>query len=239
MPRNKFPEQTRQKILDASLELFLEKGYENTTVLDIVDNMDGLTRGAFYHHFKSKEEVLDEIAGRFFYDNNPFDKVQDEEDLTGLQKLQKAIFSNAEIQVEVDDNFKEVMAVTVDLLRNPHFLMRQFEFNRKIAQNYIEPLIEEGIADGSIAPNNAKWLAELLMITMNIWTNPNISPGSVEEQAEKLELMQRLFDGVGFPVFHEGADEAAQMLFDQYYDGADFEKVVEKIEQERLQKENY
>ena len=36
MPRNKYPEETVQKILDASLKLFLEKGYEETTVLDII-----------------------------------------------------------------------------------------------------------------------------------------------------------------------------------------------------------
>ena len=50
MPRNKYPEETIQKILDASLKLFLEKGYEETTVLDIIAEMGGLTRGAFYHH---------------------------------------------------------------------------------------------------------------------------------------------------------------------------------------------
>ena len=53
LPRNKYPEETIQKILDASLKLFLEKGYEETTVLDIIAEMGGLTRGAFYHHFKS------------------------------------------------------------------------------------------------------------------------------------------------------------------------------------------
>ena len=35
MPRNKYPEETVQKILDVSLKLFLEKGYEETTVLDL------------------------------------------------------------------------------------------------------------------------------------------------------------------------------------------------------------
>ena len=33
MPRNKYPEETVQKILDVSMKLFLEKGYEETTIL--------------------------------------------------------------------------------------------------------------------------------------------------------------------------------------------------------------
>ena len=54
MARNKDPEITVEKILDAAQRLFLEKGYENTTIQDIVGELGGLTKGAVYHHFKSK-----------------------------------------------------------------------------------------------------------------------------------------------------------------------------------------
>ena len=64
MARNKYPEETVARILDVSLRLFLEKGYEHTTVQDIVDHLDGLTKGAIYHHFKSKEEILDAALNR-------------------------------------------------------------------------------------------------------------------------------------------------------------------------------
>ena len=37
MPRNKYPEQTVEKILDAAALLFLQKGYQNTTLQDIID----------------------------------------------------------------------------------------------------------------------------------------------------------------------------------------------------------
>ena len=96
MPRNKYPEETVEKILDVSLKLFLEKGYENTTVLDIVDHLGGLTRGAFYHHFKSKEEVMSVLSERLFYENNPFEKVKRNQDLNGLQKLKKIIEDSME-----------------------------------------------------------------------------------------------------------------------------------------------
>ena len=85
MPRNKYPEETVQKILDVSMKLFLEKGYEETTVLDIVGELGGLTRGAFYHHFKSKEEVLDALSDRMFLEHNPFEEVRKEKGLSGLE----------------------------------------------------------------------------------------------------------------------------------------------------------
>lgn len=48
MSRNKYPEETVQKILDVSLKLFMGKGYEQTTILDIVENPGGLTRGGLF-----------------------------------------------------------------------------------------------------------------------------------------------------------------------------------------------
>ena len=61
MARNKYPELTVEKILEVSQRLFLEKGYEQTTIQDIVDNLGGLTKGAVYHHFKSKEEIINAL----------------------------------------------------------------------------------------------------------------------------------------------------------------------------------
>lgn len=57
MARNKYPEETVEKILEAAKRLFLEKGYEQTTIQDIVDQLGGLTKGAVYHHFKSKADI--------------------------------------------------------------------------------------------------------------------------------------------------------------------------------------
>ena len=87
MARNKYPEETVQLILDTAQRLFLEKGYDNTTIQDIVDQLGGLTKGAVYHHFKSKEAILSAVSDRLFYQNNPFDVVKDRTDLNGLQKL--------------------------------------------------------------------------------------------------------------------------------------------------------
>ena len=57
MARNKYPEETVTLILDTAQKLFLEKGYEHTTIQDIIDNLGGLTKGAIYHHFTSKESL--------------------------------------------------------------------------------------------------------------------------------------------------------------------------------------
>ena len=83
--RNKYPEETVRRILDVAEELFMTKGYEHTTMADIVNGLGGLTKGAVYHHFKSKEDIYEAVFERA---NAPMveacDKVMRDRSLTGL-----------------------------------------------------------------------------------------------------------------------------------------------------------
>ena len=49
MARNKYPEVTVNRILDVATRLFLEKGYEETTIQAILDELGDLSKGAIYH----------------------------------------------------------------------------------------------------------------------------------------------------------------------------------------------
>jgi AcrR family transcriptional regulator len=53
----------RDEILTAAYKLFVRHGYEATTVNALIDEL-GLSKGAFYHHFASKDEVLQALARR-------------------------------------------------------------------------------------------------------------------------------------------------------------------------------
>jgi len=54
----------RNEILDAADELFSLKGFEGTSTNDILDRV-GIARGTLYHHFKSKEEIMDALIERY------------------------------------------------------------------------------------------------------------------------------------------------------------------------------
>ncbi len=119
MPRNKYPEETVQKILDATLRLFLEKGYEQTTILDIVDEMGGLTRGAFYHHFESKEEVLDALTTKLFCDDNLFERAKKQKGLTGLEKIKFMLVKSFQ---DSNSIHRKISMEAMQLLRSPSLL---------------------------------------------------------------------------------------------------------------------
>lgn len=198
MPRNKYPEETVEKILQASKKLFLEKGFEETTVLDIVDNLGGLTRGAFYHHFKSKDEVLDALDNKRFYDNNPFEKVRGDSSLSGLEKLKKVVkmwTSNTDQQ--------SIGIMTLPLLKNPRILSKMLEENWSVVLPLFAELFEEGVGDGSInSPVSPNALAELLVM-FNFWLLPSVFPCDKVGFLERITTVKRTFDSLGAPIIDD------------------------------------
>jgi AcrR family transcriptional regulator len=54
--------QTRERVLDAAVELFARQGYDGTSVAQVIAKA-GIAKGGFYHHFASKDELLYEVYG--------------------------------------------------------------------------------------------------------------------------------------------------------------------------------
>ena len=197
MPRNKYPEETVKKILDTSLQLFLEKGFEQTIVLDIVNNLGGLTRGAFYHHFKSKEEVFEAIFEADYAERNKFlEKVKQATVSNGLERLKLALKLGLKSNVE-NESRTDVTNMALSMLSNPRFLAEQIKEIQKDAVD-LAAIIEEAMTDGSLKRGNANMLAELLMLLVNIWMMPTVFPCNRDQLFTKVELIEQIFTGLGF-----------------------------------------
>lgn len=203
MARNKYPELTVEKILEVAKRLFLEKGYDQTTIQDIVDELGGLTKGAIYHHFKSKEDIMNALGDKMFLNNNPFIDVEKRNDLNGLQKLQKAILLNQE-----DSDRSTLSRNAIPLLNNSRILVGMMESQRKYLTPAFEKLINEGIEDGSIKTQYAKELSELLPL-LELWLMPSVFPATEEEIHHKVLFIKELFDNMGVPIFN---DEISSMI---------------------------
>ena len=146
MARNKYPEETVRKILDAAAHLFLEKGYDGASLQDIIDETK-LSKGAIYHHFGSKEDIFEAVCDRMGEENvQLLSKIRDDASLNGEDKLRelfRAAVSNG--------NQRSLVRIAPNLLENPRFLAAQIqEIYEMVAPQYVKPVIEQGIADGSI-----------------------------------------------------------------------------------------
>lgn len=209
MARNKYPEVTVERILDVSQRLFLEKGYENTTIQDIVDELGGLTKGAVYHHFKSKEEIMDAVGDRMFFSNNPFEAVRGRTDLNGLQKLREAVRLN-----QSDKERVRLTAQSIPIAKSPRLLQEMIISNRKVLMPYFLELIEEGNRDGSMHTNYPREIAELLPLLTSLWLLPSVYPASREQMKRKFLFLGEMLEKMGVPLM----DDSIRALVDDFFD---------------------
>lgn len=209
MARNKYPEVTVERILDVSQRLFLEKGYENTTIQDIVDELGGLTKGAVYHHFKSKEEIMDAVGDRMFFSNNPFEAVRGRTDLNGLQKLREAVRLN-----QSDKERVRLTAQSIPIAKSPRLLQEMIISNRKVLTPYFLELIEEGNRDGSMHTDYPREIAELLPLLTSLWLLPSVFPASREQMKRKFLFLGEMLEKMGVPLM----DDSIRALVDDFFD---------------------
>lgn len=205
MARNKHPEVTVGKILQVSKRLFLEKGYDNTKIQDIADEL-GMTKGAIYHHFESKEEIMNKLGETMFIHNNPFEIVKKRNDLNGLEKMKLAIKLN-----QSNEQMVELTNQALPLLENPQILAKMFESNYQNLLPYWLELIQEGQEDGSIKTDQPKELAELFILT-DLWMIPSLFPGNVDDIKNRYKFVTVMLGKMGLPLYDEEMIEKIDKL---------------------------
>lgn len=197
MARNKHPEKTINLILDVAFRLFMEKGYEHTSIQDIIAHLGGLSKGAIYHHFKSKEDILVAVTDRMTAESNQMlAAVRDRSDLSGKEKL-KTIFKES-INRPVQN---DIFTVAPDFHNNAKLLFSLLhDTMEEAAPNYILPIIKQGISDGSIETEYPEQLAELILLTANVWINPMIFDSTEEESYRKFMIFAQMLQGFGLDI---------------------------------------
>jgi AcrR family transcriptional regulator len=210
MARNKYPEETINQILTVALNLFIQKGYDQTSIQDIINELGGLTKGAIYHHFKSKEEILQAVTDQLFKGvDEMLSGVRDDNGLNGLEKLRKIS------RVSLDNPAQnELASAAPNLLRNPKLLAAQIEnIIEKAVPVYIQPIIEQGMRDGSIRTDYPRELSEVLLVLTNVWLNPAVIQASPEAMLRKVRFFDEILKGLGLDLFDEQMFQRYEELF--------------------------
>lgn len=191
-------EQAKTMILDAASNLFIEKGYEQTSISDIVSGLDGLTRGAIYHHFESKYDIIVEISKRFILKKEILKEIEKNTFLNGLEKIQRILLESM-----FNQELLETTRVSLGLLTDPTFSAL---YNRQIL-NYLGPeierCIEEGIIDGSIQNVPPKQMSEVVILLTSTWFIYSMFPNTQETFIDKLQTAQFVLKASGIDVLNE------------------------------------
>ncbi len=195
-PVKKTPEQWKKEILDTARALFVSKGYEETSISDIMD-MAGGAKGMFYRFFQSKEEVMYALGNQIFFENNPFDVIKGRDDLNGLQKIRSLLALN---QSDGERNCLNRQAVSI--LKDPHILAASIRENRRVLTPLWLELLEEGKRDGSVRTEFTKELSELLPL-INFWLLPSVFPATEEELQHKFYFVTEVLSHMGLPLYDD------------------------------------
>lgn len=197
MARNKYPEETMNQILKVAQKLFLEKGYEHTSIQDIINELGGLTKGAIYHHFKSKEDILIAVCENLYGGVEHYIKeIRDDKELTAVQKIKKMFRASIQDPIQPD-----MFSIAPNFLENSQFLALNLKsIMEEVAPLYVEPIIKQGIEEGSIHTEYPKQMAEALLLLTNLWLNPMVFVSTKEELLARCRFLQSMFLNMGVDI---------------------------------------
>lgn len=142
---NELHDSLRKKIMDVAWDLFYQKGYEKTTIGDIIEAAN-TSKGGFYYYFKAKDELLNSLYSFFdeeyerFYEN--MDKSMNS--ITQLHVLCQCVFYFIEGHVK-PELLSELYRSQLANRTQEHFLSKD-----RYYQKIVNAIIAEGQSRGEI-----------------------------------------------------------------------------------------
>ena len=150
-------ERRKQELLKIAYRMFIEKGYENTSIDEIIAEA-GIAKGTYYYYFESKEATLEAVIEMMIEEEVGRAKAVLETSLPVPQKLVSVIYSLRPAQDE------QVIAKALDVTEN---IVMHEKVNRRIVEETVPLLTEvvkEGISQGIFECTNIEERVRMLLI---------------------------------------------------------------------------
>lgn len=165
--KNMKPEERRSQLLDCAQALFFGNGYENTTIADIMRAAE-VSKGGFYHHFSSKDELLLGVFERMVKQAaNGLQPLADSGVGSALDRL-KAIFQERHRQIKQDSIAGHVIAF--DALHRDNNAALYMRFTRALTAALVPiyaQVIKAGIDEGAFNLPDAFAAADIIIKISN------------------------------------------------------------------------
>ena len=162
----KLAEVRKEELVDCAEALFLSKGYEETTVADIIERAQ-VSKGGFYHHFESKEELLDALIERMTQAlvANARD-VLDDESLDALTKLRRFLARSQQWKVNALPGMRGLTLAVLNP-NNAQLYLRMARAGVSALRPVLVGLVEQGIREKIFDVPDPEIVAELLILMSN------------------------------------------------------------------------
>jgi AcrR family transcriptional regulator len=153
----------KQRIIDTAIRIFQQKGYNQATLEDFAEEL-GITKGALYHYFSSKEAILSVIymqaMENYFADYADFSQMA-KLDLSPPDKLR--FFIRNHIQKVAIDNIAMLAVFLTEENQLPEGDQKIIRREKRRYNRVLEGILEEGMAQGYFKQVNAQLLANAIL----------------------------------------------------------------------------
>jgi AcrR family transcriptional regulator len=185
----KAPEERKAEIMDAAECLFETKGYEETSINDILQKI-GIAKGTFYYYFKSKDEIMNAVI-----DRNIERQIQsllpivEDDHCNAMEKLRRIIYENRRMNAENEE--------MLDYLHQPENIVMHQKSLIQAVQKFapvFSKIIRQGVAEKLFQTDYPLELAEFLLVGMNFLFDPSIFPWSREEFMTRVHTLTDILE---------------------------------------------
>lgn len=186
-------DERKNEILNAANELFVQKGYDGTSVSDILEKV-GIAKGTLYHHFKSKEDILDSLIERF--NTRVLEvatKISQDNSVPIPERMVKVVLA-------LDVSESEEGTEMIELLHKPQNALMQQKSNKMLLETVtpiLANLLSEGIGEGIFDTNFTYETTEMIIVyALTVFSGNNFEL-TKEEMVSRINAfiynMERLF----------------------------------------------
>lgn len=189
---------TKQEILEVSLDLFSTQGFEATSVSQIAEAV-GIRKASLYSHFASKQEILDSLMENVLeqYEKHSIFANADWED-SAFTKDKENITPDTAIQMIVgqiryilhDPTISRARKMlTIEQFQNPQMAAMQTKQNYTDVMRYFTGLVRFLIRQGKLEDGDPELMAAHLCLPISVWIN--LCDRDPEREAEVMALVER------------------------------------------------
>ena len=182
-------EERRDDIIEAAGELFLVKGYDRTTMRDVMARLH-IAKGTIYHYFKSKEELLDAVLDSLVAAVvKQMEQTCDQSRGNGLERLRHLILNST-----AEDSHDQEMLDHLHQPGNAGMHIRLLAKMITLEAPIFAKLIGQGCEEGIFTTNSPLESAEFILAAIQFLTDMGIYPWTPEQLTRRAMALPALVE---------------------------------------------
>ncbi len=187
----KDPDDRKEELIDAAERLFSEKGFNETSVDDICDDV-GVAHGLFYYYFDSKEGVIEAITGRMIAElESSLVEIVEDTEMRGDEKFKRFLDLSLQRRKE-----RPYLLSFSSKKESPKLYYNLFDETVQMLTPYLTKIVEQGIDEGIFHTDFPEqtirfWLNGRLFL---VGEDQVVREGMFEDMIAEAFMVERLLD---------------------------------------------